>query len=112
MADTAKNILHYIEEAAGIASVFVPNPAIAAGLKYVGNLANTANTASTQAGADVPTMTIADIQSILPPDVLKALFDGKTVTIEINGKGLLDAFETLNKASTAAQIVQNAFKVK
>lgn len=106
------NWLQAIEKGAGVASAFVPNPLIAAGLKFVASFASESHAAAAAAGATVPEFDWAQIAHIIPPKLLSDLLDGKTVTIEINGKGIQQAIEDISKASTAMTTIQNAFTIK
>lgn len=106
------NVLEAIEKGAGIASLFVPNPAIAAGLKFISSFADKAHQESAANGTVVPTLDAQSFASIVPKEILNDLLDGKTITIEINGKGIQQAIEDLSRATQAMQTIQSAFKIK
>lgn len=105
------NILQLIEQGAGIAAPFVPEP-YGQILKIVAGFANNTHTTAAAQGLTLPNFDLASLESILPADMLSNLVAGKTVTITIDGSKLTAAVQALGNANQALADLKSAFTVK
>lgn len=105
------DILKLLSAVAGIASKFVGNPDVKAGLSVISDVTAQTSALLPASGTTGEQFT-SQLATLLPQDLLTKLLNGEVITVQIDGKLITQAITDLSKASSALDEFKSAFTVK